>query len=91
MIDEHDPPHETFEPHVPQREEVERVWREYWAPILKDGGIDRLKGELYDAWWLVNEARQVYHHATCGLSDDLTASAEGIIAIHNRYWMKRDP
>ena len=63
------------------QEEVEAVWVRYWAPILSEGGIGRLKGELYDAWHLVNEARKVYRHATGGLCDDLCASAEGIIAM----------
>ena len=60
---------------------VEQVWVRYWAPILASGGISALKGELYDSFFLVNEARQVYRHATGGLCDDLTASAEGIIAM----------
>ena len=65
----------------PTAEAIEAVWAAYWAPILKEGGIPRLKGELYDAWFLVNEARKVYHHATGGLCDDLCASSEGIIAM----------
>lgn len=65
----------------PAPEEVERVWASYWAPLLQNGGIAVLKGELYDAWHLVNEARKVYRHATGGLCDDLAASAEGIIAM----------
>ena len=60
---------------------VEEVWVRYWAPILAEGGMARLKGELFDAYHLVNEARQVYRHATGGLCDDLCASAEGIIAM----------
>jgi len=60
---------------------VEQVWVRYWAPILASGGISALKGELYDSFFLVDQARQVYRHATGGLCDDLTASAEGIIAM----------
>ena len=74
----------TFDPVVPTSTEVERVWREYWLPLLRraDGrlNVGQLKGELYDAWHLVNEARAVYRHVTGGTCDDLTASAEGIIA-----------
>ena len=62
-------------------DDVERVWVGYWAPLLAEGGTGRLKGELYDAWFLVNQARQVYRHITGGLTDDLCASAEGIIAM----------
>ena len=59
---------------------VEQVWVRYWAPLLSGGGLAALKGELFDAWHLVNEARKVYRHCTGGLCDDLTASADGIIA-----------
>lgn len=75
----------TFEAVAPTDTRVERVWREYWLPLLRDPvtgrlNVAQLKGELYDAWHLVNEARAVYRHVTGGLCDDLTASAEGIIA-----------
>jgi hypothetical protein len=31
--------------------------------------LAKLKGELYDAWWLVSEARKVYKHVTGGATD----------------------
>jgi hypothetical protein len=43
-----------------------------------------LKAELYDAYFLVDNARKVYRHVTGGLTDDLTASAEGVIAMADR-------
>lgn len=66
---------------VPTLADVERVWRDYWGPMVAEGGLPRLKGELYDAHHLVNEARKVYRHVTGGLTDDLAASGEGIIAL----------
>jgi hypothetical protein len=73
--------HPSFVLDVPSQEGVEEVWRTYWAPLVEDGGLARLKGELYDYFHLVTEARKVYRHVTGGLTDDLTASAEGIIAL----------
>jgi hypothetical protein len=77
---------------TPDRKAVERVFRAYWLPLLTEGGkisIEKLKGELYDAWFLVNEARRVYRHVTGGVTDDLTASADGIIAMAERQVDKR--
>lgn len=69
---------------TPTADEVERVWRTYWAPIVESGGLAALKGELYDYFRLVDNARQVYRHVTGGLTDDLCASSEGIIAMADR-------
>ena len=88
-----DDPHVSFVQHAPDPREVQRVFSTYWFPLLKGeaGGFnfDRLKGELYDAWFLVNEARKVYRHVTGNLTDDLTASAEGIIALAERHVARR--
>lgn len=90
-----DLPHETFVQHSPRQDEVQRVFSEYWMPLLTEGeskggfNLERLKGELYDAWFLVNEARLVYRHVTAGLTDDLTASAAGIISMSERKIRER--
>lgn len=80
--------HESFRLHAPAEDEIERVWQTYWLPTLRgeDGkvSLERLKAELYDACFLVDQARRVYHHVTGGLTDDLTASADGIIALADR-------
>lgn len=89
-LDPTDGAHPSLELHSPQQAEVERVWKTYWLPLLKEGGIPRLKGELYDAHFLVNEARQVYRHVTGGLCDDLCASAEGVIAMAEKRVERRE-
>jgi len=86
---EDDGAHETLVLDVPNETKVEAVWREYWAPLLRDGGIARLKGELYDAHFLVDQARKVYRHITGGVMDDLTASADGVIAMAERVTQQR--
>lgn len=88
-----DEPHMSFTEHVPSPREVQRVWATYWMPLLRDEGgtfnYERLKGELYDAWFLVNEARKVYRHITGGLMDDLTAASEGVISMAERAIQRR--
>jgi hypothetical protein len=88
-----DDPHASFVQHVPDQREIQRVWSTYWMPLLKneDGAFNTelLKGELYDSWFLVNEARRVYHHITGGLMDDLTSSAEGVLALAERKVAQR--
>lgn len=80
--------HESFQAPLPTAEAIDRIWLDYWVPLLRgeDGAmsLERLKAELYDAYHLVTEARKVYRHVTGGLTDDLTASAEGIIAISDQ-------
>lgn len=82
--------HPSLEVHSPQQAEVERIWKTYWLPLLKEGGIARLKGELYDAYFLVNNAREVYRHITGGLCDDLCASADGVIAMAEKRIERRE-
>ena len=88
-----DDAHATFVTHSPDPREVQGVFATYWMPLLKgEGGgfsMAKLKGELYDAWFLVNEARKVYRHVTGGLHDDLTASAEGVIELAERAVQRR--
>jgi hypothetical protein len=85
--------HASFEPHGADGAEIDRVWQTYWREllVLPDGSLNKaaLRAELYDAWWLVNEARRVYRHVTGGLCDDLTASADGIIACADRREAER--
>lgn len=84
--------HESLVIDAPSKDQVERLWRAYWMPLLMvDGRISmpKLKGELYDAYFLVDNARRVYHHVTAGATDRLTASAEGIIAMAERVVERR--
>lgn len=76
--------------HVAERnvEAIERVWRTVWIPLIAPKGqliLEALKGELYDAAFLVDNARKVYRAVTGGLCSDLTASAEGVIALYQKH------
>ena len=72
-----------------QSNPTEDLWRSYWLPLLTDQGthppsLDRIKGELYDAYQLVDRARAVYHHVTGGACDDLTAPPELVCELADR-------
>ena len=81
---EEDGHHPSLVLHAPGPDDVERVWKEHWFPIVREGGMDALKRELFDYDFLVDQARVVYRHVTGGLCDDLCASADGIIAEADR-------
>lgn len=81
--------HETFEVRDTSPEAVERVWRTFWLPAIRDPGtgrvdLQRLKAELYDCHHLIMNAPRVYHRVTGGLCGDPCASAEGILALYEK-------
>ena len=80
--------HDSYLREPPSREDVERVWREFWVPLLRDEGrvsLARLKGELYDCHHLIMAAPRVYRHVTGGLLEDPTASAEAVTALADQH------
>jgi hypothetical protein len=65
---------------------VEDLWRTYWLPLITDGGqhapsLLRIKGELFDAFHLIDRARAVYRHVTGGATDDLTLEASVVSLV----------
>jgi hypothetical protein len=58
--------------HAPEAEidaDMERVWRDYWLPLLiKDGDVDleQVKKELYDYHNVLEVVPSVYSHASGG-------------------------
>ena len=50
-------------------EEVERIWNDFWVPILQGNGeldLDKVKAELYDYKIVMEEVSKVYDHITNG-------------------------
>ena len=74
-------PHDSLEQVQATPDAIEALWTSYWAPLLKEGGAGSVKAELFEYYHLVNAARLVYRHVTGGVTDDLCASGEGIIAM----------
>lgn len=68
-----------------QRAEVERVWREHWAPILvlPDGVLDlgQLKRELHDADMYWRHCREIYEWASGGQVSNPATFPHVVIAI----------
>ena len=72
----------------------EDLWRSYWLPLLTDNGkhppsLALIKGELFDAYQLVDRARAVYSHVTGGACDDLTAHPDLVCELADRLAERR--
>lgn len=49
--------------------EVERVWLEFWEPLVCQNGVldlEQIKRELYDFWMCLQEVPAAYVHVTGG-------------------------
>ena len=68
--------------------EVQRVFRDFWLPLISvDGKVSlaKLKGELFEMHHLIMTAPKVYRLVTGGATDDPCASFEGIEAAYERH------
>lgn len=68
-----------------QAAETERVWQEFWRPIVErpDGSIDmeQVKRELHDVHWLVDHCEKAYYWMTNGRVSKCNTEPETVIAI----------
>lgn len=66
--------------------EVEKVWREFWAPILtdEDGNVDLelVKAELFDWHFAMGQVSQVYSTITNGTLSKPNYYASGVISAY---------
>lgn len=84
--------HESMGYVDPPAKLVQETWEKEVLPAVivhdEDGkphiSIELLKGEMYELLWARDTARKVYLHITGGLTDNLTISHEGIIALAER-------
>ena len=89
--------HESMGYLVPPAKLVQETWENEVLPAIVVEGrggrpeisIEKLKGEMYELLWARNEAQKVYHHITSGCTANLTVSAEGIIALAERFIEER--
>lgn len=77
-------------------EEVEKVWNEFWKPIVeKDGEVDmdQIKKELYDFHMVMQEVSKVYDHITNGKISKLLTHADVVISEADDcyFWLYNDP
>ena len=80
VVDQHDaiPP-----------EDIERVWREVWEPIVAPTGILELRAvmaELYDYYVFMYEVSKVYDACTGGRVSKPNTKADAVIAVIGDYY-----
>lgn len=66
--------------------EVERVWREFWAPIVLRGGkvnLAQVKRELFDFRQVIESVPKVYLAVTGGRVSKPLTDPEVVIALAN--------
>lgn len=64
--------------------EVEKVWREFWKPLVFRRGkldIEAVKRELFDYHMVLGEVPKVYDHITNGRISKPQTRHEDVIAV----------
>jgi len=70
-------------------DDMERVWREIWEPIVAPTGILELRpimAELYDYYVFMGEVSKVYDACTGGKISYPNTKAEAVIAVIGEYY-----
>jgi len=77
--------------------DVEKVWRDFWAPLLeKDGAVDieAVKRELFDYANLLDEVPRVYMHVSGGMISKPNTHASAVISVaddnESERWDERE-
>lgn len=68
--------------------EVEKVWEEFWKPIVtQDGAIslNQIKKELYDFYNMMEEVGVAYDYVTGGVISKPNTAAVHVIAAFDEY------
>lgn len=68
--------------------EVERVWREFWLPIVTRNGninLSQIKRELYDYHEMMDEVSKVYDEVTWHQISKPNTRADAVISIYNDH------
>jgi hypothetical protein len=66
--------------------DVERVWKEFWLPIVLDEGrvdVQKVKAELFDYHTMMGEVAEVYCEITGGRISKQLTRASAVIAVHD--------
>jgi len=73
----------------PPISEVERVYREFWAPIVEYRGfldIEQVKKELYDFWLVMDNVPKVYNYVTGGKVSKILTDPEFVKALADDHY-----
>ncbi len=71
----------------PEMEDYEKTWLDHWAEDMtrSDGTLDpdKVKRELHDYWFLLENVPVVYEHVTVGMLSKPNYDASTIISVHD--------
>lgn len=70
-------------------QEVERVYREFWAPIVEADGrldIEQVKRELYDFWQAMQMVPKVYCHITGNRVSKILTDSNVVCSLADEYY-----
>ena len=82
----------------PTDKDVEKVWQEFWVPVLYPAGyesvasdaldLEQVKRELYDFKRVMDEVDKVYIHVTGGKFSKCLTPAQWIIDAADEHYEK---
>ena len=76
------------EPHT--NDEVEKIWQDFWKPLVSDMdgclNIRKLKEELADYHFVMQQVQKVYCHITGNMLSKPTYYAEVVINEADKYY-----
>lgn len=74
-------------------QDVEAVWTEFWEPLLtdEDGNVDieLVKAELFDFYFVMNEASKVYCYVTGDTLSKTSYYASSVISVAEERTQQR--
>ena len=68
---------------------VEKIYNEFWKPIIEENGtvnLKQVKKELYDFYMVINEVSKVYCIITGSQVSKPLTSADTVIALADEYY-----
>ena len=69
--------------------EVERVYQDFWKPLVERDGIvdmEQVKKELFDFWQVMDRVPKVYCHITGGQVSKILTDPEVVNALADDYY-----
>lgn len=70
-------------------DEVEKLYRDYWAPIVEKGGaldIEQVKRELFDFYQMIERVPKVYTHVTGGLISKHLTDPDAVCGVADDHY-----
>ena len=77
----------------PQSTDVERVYQEFWKPIVEiDGKLDvqQVKQELFDFWQVMERVPKVYCHITGDQVSNMLTDVDVVCSLADDYYSRQE-